>query len=287
MKKQSSLWNRAAVLIIAVLSVMAFAPETMQVWLYAAVFGVWTLWTAAGWLIPCLKKCRYRANLRRTQKKTAKEQYVQLTNSPMCEVLMQHANHRITAFLKSAYPDAAWKWCEKYPETIVVTGGRGRIQVFGIDEYNYGEVTFDGNANMECSLIKIVPFGEKAAPKPTTPPQPVPQPAPQPVTPPVPPSDPQPAPQPVPQNVVDPQSWFEQQGRSVLETLIRDLGGTGCNRLTICENGDVTVMQADTSATRHHFQSVPAKKDWDDLVAVLNRAGVAGEVQNDGIVVTW
>ena len=269
MKHKKNLWNAAAVLIVAVLVIMAFTRGNLQFWLYVAAFTAWGIWASVKHLIPFLKECHFRRELEKEQERMVDEQRnpISPASDPVADVLLRHVNYRITGFLKSSYPDATWNWCEEYPEVIAANGGKGRIQVFGIDEYNYGEVTLDSNANMTCSLLKVVTLGEdnnesdadKDKPKPPVPPQ----------------------------NTVDPQVWFEQHGRDVLSKLINDLSGYGYHSLTIRENGDVTIDQGDKQITKRHFRSVPEKMYWNRLVNVLERAGVAGEVKEDGIVVTW
>lgn len=49
---------------------------------------------------------------------------------------------------------------------------------------------------------------------------------------------------------VDPQVWYEVQGRKVLEALITDLHSRGYNSLTIRENGDIAIQQADSEKVR-------------------------------------
>ena len=269
MKHKKNLWNTVAVLIVAVLVIMAFTRGNLQFWLYVAAFTAWGIWASIKHLIPYLKECYYRNEAKREAKRMEAEQRDPIAPAcdPMKSILLRHVNYRITGFLKASYPDATWNWCEEYPENIIANGGTGRIQVFGIEDYNYGEVTFDRNANMTCSLLKVVslneetdnPDADKDKPKPPIPPQ----------------------------NTVDPQIWYEQQGRDILENLIANLNTYGHRSLIIRETGDITVMQADKQITKRYFTSVPEKMYWNRLVKVLESAGLAGEVKDDGIVVTW
>lgn len=111
----------------------------------------------------------------------------------------------------------------------------GRIQLYGVPDFNYADVSFDQKADISCSLLKIVPMAEvqrapgekKSIPQPQTP--------------------------------VDPQIWYEKQGRSVLESLIADLHSRGHHSLTIRENGEITIQQADSEITRPAFENVPGE----------------------------
>lgn len=75
-------------------------------------------------------------------------------------VLLRHVNFRISAYLQSAYPEATWQWLEEFPEKIVAKGGTGRIQLYGVPDFNYADVSFDQKADISCSLLKIVPMAK-------------------------------------------------------------------------------------------------------------------------------
>lgn len=269
MKHKKNLWNTVAVLIVAVLVIMAFTRGEVQFWLYVAAFTAWGIWASIKHLIPYLKECHYHRELKKEQKRKEDEQwdYALEADDPISSILLRHVNYRITGFLKASYPDATWIWCEEFPEAIAINGGKGRIQVFGVEDYNYGEVTFDQNANMTYSLLKVVSLNEETDNQEADYDKP---------NPPIP-----------PQNTVDPQIWYEQQGRDILENLIANLNTYGHRSLMIRETGEVTVMQADKQITKRYFTSVPEKMYWNRLVKVLESAGLAGEVKEDGIVVTW
>ncbi len=269
MKKQNPIWSSIGLLVGAVIANIALVPEDWQVWGYILIFGLWCIWAGKKFLFPKLR-VQYRMNSLRRQRKAEQAQVNQessnvATESPLLDVLMRHANHRITERLKSAYPDATWSWCEKYPENIVVSGGTGRIQLYGAGDYNFAEVTFDRNSNMKCSTLMIAALEKDANAS----------------------ADEDGQTDPPPKKKTDPQVWYEQQGREILENLISDLNAFGHNSLYIRENGDVVIKQADQEITKHQFADFPKDMDWASLVKMLERTGVAGEVQDNGILVTW
>ncbi len=254
MKHKKSLSNGTALLIVGVLLILAFAPRFWQGWLYLAVFGLWAIWVTFAFFVPYLDECRYRAQLRRELKQTDDDLR---PDDPVSLALIHHANYRISTYLQSVYPGATWSWCEDHPEQMAVFGGTGRIAVFGVDDYNFADVTFDNNAGMTCSLLKVTPME---------------------------PDEEKPTPQPP---VIDPQIWYEQNGRTILAELIADLNSRGYHGLTIRENGDVAVKQADRESVKRVFLSVPEPVVWNRLVKVLEREGLSAEVNADGIAVTW
>ena len=166
MKNKPSLWNSVSVLVVAVLIVTVFIRGMAQIWLYAAVFAAWAVWVSVRFLIPYLQAKHHQMEARRIRKKyeaaQAKESSQKIPDAadPVSAVLLRHVNFRISSYLKSAYPDATWEWREEFPERIVSKGGTGRIQVFGIPDFNYADVTFSQQADINCSLLKIVPLSQ-------------------------------------------------------------------------------------------------------------------------------
>ena len=152
---------------------------------------------------------------------------------------------------------------EEFPEKIVAKGGTGRIQLYGVPDFNYADVSFDQKADISCSLLKIVPMAEvqqASGEKKTIPQQ---------------------------QTPVDPQIWYEKQGRSVLESLIADLHSRGHHSLTIRENGEIAIQQADSEITRPAFENVPEKTYWPRLVKVFECEGMAADITENGVVLSW
>ena len=68
MKHRKNLWNTVAVLIVAVLVIMAFTRGDLQFWLYVAAFTAWGIWASIKHLIPYLKECHYRNEVKREEK---------------------------------------------------------------------------------------------------------------------------------------------------------------------------------------------------------------------------
>ena len=183
------------------------------------------------------------------------------TNSD--DLLVRHTNHRILAYLRSAYPQATFEWCEKQPEQLIRNGGTGRIRVFGIDEFDHADVTLDQNANIKCDMVKIVPLskvGGETNEDDATPPN---------------------------RQPVDPRIWYETQGRSVLEALISDLNSRGHSKLTLRENGDICIEQGEDAVSQEHLNNFPQKVYWPRLAEVLESNGLAAEVTAQGIQVSW
>lgn len=267
MNKKTSLWSDVSVLIVAVLAVMAFIRGNAQIWLLAGVFAAFAVWVSVKYLIPYLKmqKSRYEVKKLRKNSKEQKQRSIESpdVSDPVDLVLLRHVNYRISAYLQSAYPDATWDWREEFPEKIVAKGGTGRIQLYSVPDYNFADVTFTQNADINCALLKIVPMAELHKPSGET--ELIPQKS----------------------NPVDPQVWYEKQGRTVLEALISDLNSRGHHSLTIRENGEIAIKQADSEVIRPAFENVPEKMYWTRLAKVFEREGMAANVTESGIALSW
>ena len=269
MNKKTSLWSGVSVLIVAVLAIMAFVGGSMQLWLLGLAFTVWVIWAILKHFVPCLKAWVYRHKVQKLRRQRSAQ--VRKTTAfkvpdisdPFGSVLLRHVSFRISSYLQSAYPDATWEWCEEFPEKIVAKGGTARIQVFGIPAFNYADVTFNQKADIACNMLKIVPMAElrNAAGETTTVPE--------------------------KRNPIDPQVWYETQAREVLENLITDLNARGHRNLTIRDNGEVAIQQADTALVKPLFENVPERVYWPRLVKVFEREGIAANIAENGMVLSW
>lgn len=269
MKQKASIWSGVSLLVTAVLAIMAFVRGDAQLWLLTAAFAIWAIWAYIVFGLPYLRRQEEKKQQAKRRRKR-EEQAARLSGFNVPEtpvhtglVLLRHVNFRISAYLQSIYPDATWEWCEETPEKVITEGGVGRIRVFSVPDFNYADIQFDQQANIRCSMLKVVPMSEiahtdKAAPKPAPPPQPV-----------------------------DPQIWYEANGRKVLEDLITDLHSRGHSSLTIKDNGDICIMQGSTEKPQSAFESLPEKVYWPRLVKVFEREGLAASVTDDKIILSW
>lgn len=279
MRKKKNLWSGVSILIVAVLVITAFIRGNAQAWLLAAAFVIWAVWATCYFLVPYIKEELHRREAKRVRRKCEKQDaafdrfVIPEVSDPVEQVLLRHANYRISAYLQSVYPNATWEWREEFPERIIAKGGTGRIRLFGVDGYNFADVTFDQNGGIDCALVNIVPLKQPTAPQPSA----------------FDTKDTVEAPAAIPKqpDPVDPQVWYEVQGRKVLEALITDLHSRGYNSLTIRENGDIAIQQADSEKVRSAFESVPEKTYWARLCKVFEREGMAANITDGGILLSW
>lgn len=263
MKQKSSLWGSISILIGVVIAILALVRGRWLAPLLITVFALWGLWVILAQLVPL-----WRAeSVRRQDEKKAQRDQEELTaaNVPdmgVAQTLLRHVNHRISAQLKSAYPDARWEWIVKNPALLAVQGGIGRIRVYGVTDFDFADVELDQKANLACALVKAMPNRQADM------------------------GEVQPGPA---QQPVDPLVWYEVQGRRTLETLIGDLASRGHSRLTLKEDGSICVkpVEGGTDQVQSTFASFPPKVYWPQLVKVLEQEGLAAAVQDDCVAVSW
>lgn len=265
MKKTSALlWSSISLLIGAVIAVLAFARGLWQLPLLILCFAVWGSWLIFGLLLPAWRSVR---DLRRREKRAERERQAMadanLPDSDLSEKLLRHVNFRISGYLKSAYPDARWEWAIQMPALFAAQGGTARIRLYGVPDYDFADVTLDKKDDLTCSLVKVVPlFAQEPAAEHAAPPN---------------------------QQSLDPQVWYELQGRGVLEKLVADLSSRGYSKLYLKDDGNICVQSNDGAEeqVQDTFQSFPEKVYWPRLKDVLNQAGLSATVQDTCIQVSW
>ena len=269
MKRKNVFGKKLTFLIVGVLAVLAFIRGPEQIWCLGGVFAVWTIWTMGSALRSkgaqikaALEKKRLEKENRRTIHESF-DSYIPEDSNLVGAALLRHVNCRISAYLKSAYPDVTWEWCSEYPEKLATEGGTGRIKLFGIPDFNFADVAFDQMARIDCDMLRIVPFADlkgTGEPEATRPRDDLP---------------------------VDPEVWYGIQGKKILESCVADLNSRGHASLFIKENGDICFRQADSETVRDKFKNLPGKSVWSALVKVIEKQGLSASVMDDCIKVSW
>lgn len=258
-RQKNLLWGSLPVLIVVVLAVLAFVRGKWELPLLAAIFGLWGLWAVWKLVIPAWREKRGRHKGAAQPEPRASEANATTGPDPvLVNLLLLHTNHRISAFLTGYYPNVRWEWKVTDPGRFVVTGGTGRIRVYGIPDYDYADVTLDQKARMKIVLLKIAPV---AAPSPAAPETPA----------------------------LNPQVWFETQGRTVLERVVTELDSRGHKKAYLKEDGSLCVqpLEGGDEVTAERFPSFPEKVAWPRLVEVLKTNGLAAIAMDHCIQVAW
>lgn len=255
MNQKISLGGSISVLIGVVIAILALVRGPVQTVLLLITFALWGLWVVLTLLRPAW---RVNRAYRQREEREAREQDA-LSGRNIAGLLLCHVNYRVSDYLKSAYPNARWEWVMQNPILFITQGGTGRIRLYGVPDYEYADVTLDQKGSLNCSLVKVVPVGDKGQGTPSGQPSP------------------------------NPSVWYELEGRSVLDTLIADLRSRGHSSLTLNEDGSISFQPENgaSKATKRAFASFPEKVYWPRLADTLAQEGLASDIQPDHIVVSW
>ena len=253
MKQKLSLGGSISVLIGAVIAILALLRGPVQTVLLLIACSLWGLWIMLTLLRPAWKANRAYRQREEQEKKTQG----MFSGRKMANLLLCHVNYRVTDSLKSVYPDARWEWTMRDPALVIVQGGTGRIRIYGVQDYDFADVTLDQTGKISCAMVKVVPVQGQGAPSGQPP--------------------------------VDPQAWYELEGRSILDQLIADLRSRSHNSLTLNEDGSITIqpVAGGNEITKGTFSSFPDKVYWPRLADVLEQEGLTTDVQASRIVVSW
>ena len=252
MKRQSPLRGGISVLIGVVIAILALVRGDWLIPLLLAAFGIWGIWLARARLLPVWRNNRlYRQCLERLDRQDTS------SGAQASAVLLRHVNYRISALLKAAYPKARWEWTMEDPAAFAVTGGTGRLRLYGVPDYEYADVTLDQMANLRCELVKTAPVTPGSGQAGDL--------------------------------SLDPQAWFELRGRLVLDTLIPDLQSRGHSSLTVKENGEIVLLNEDggEEPTRETLPDLPQRMYWPQLIQVLKQEGLSADTDERGLLISW
>ena len=180
--------------------------------------------------------------------------------------ILQHIRLRITDKLKSAYTEATWQW-DKEPDLHTILAGKTfRILVEGMESYTHADISFDrfGRIHVEPMAIGAFAPAENKA-------------------------DASDADTPAPEEpaVVDVRVWYELIGQKILTEQITELHAKGHSRLTIMENGDITVKNQKKDVLKATLDSFPAPNYWQELVSILAEDQLTAKITGNSLQVSW
>ena len=258
-KPKTSLGVSVSFLIVAVVAILAFVRGKLEIPLLIAVFAFWGLFVLWKLLLPAARVLREeRENAPMADWVPADVPGDTGTSPDLGSMLLLHLNHRITGSLNSYHPNARWEWMTDDPVHFAKEGGTSRIRVYGIPGYEYADIQLDHKAHIDITLLNVAPLSGSENDKPGRQP-------------------------------LNPQVWFETQGKETLTRLINELNSRGHSTLYVKEDGSICTQPEDNAeeTSQGAFQGFPAKVYWGSLVEVLRQNGVAATALEHCIQVAW
>ena len=155
MKRHASLWGSISILTGVVVGITALVRGPHFIPMILLAFAVWGVWAVLTQCVPYW----HTERIKREQAKEARsvQEEIATADVPSLDVaqtLLRHVNYRISAYLRSSYPNARWEWAIHNPALLAIQGGIGRIRIFGVDDYEYADVELDRQGKLACSLVR-------------------------------------------------------------------------------------------------------------------------------------
>ena len=262
MKKKKSLglgWS-ILLLTLVVCLIAIFVPKGVQGPSLFFALVAWNVWATSTKLVPFIhEKVQQRAD-RKAHKEDQQTQRESVKTQAMQSALSLHVNLRITEHLHTIYPKATWAWLNKDPLKLILEGGIGRIRINGADDYEFADIKIEKSGNIGCSMIKHThDFKANRIADATSP-----------------------AAQPL-----NPQIWYEKQGRTVLQNVITDLHSRGHSSLTVNQDGSILIHENEDIIAQNRLADFPERAYWPQLIQVLQRDGLAAKIEPKGLQLTW
>lgn len=180
--------------------------------------------------------------------------------------ILQHIRLRIIDKLKSVYAEATWQW-DKEPDLHDILAGKTfRILVENMERYTHADISFDrfGRIHVEPMTIgAFSPAESKTA------------------------ADDMDSPAPEEPAVVDVRVWYELIGQKILTEQITELHAKGHSKLTIMENGDITVKNQKKDILKATLDSFPAQNYWQELISILAEDQLTAKITGNSLQVSW
>lgn len=183
------------------------------------------------------------------------------------ETMLHHISLRISDKIKSAYPQAVWRFTDPPSLRGLLAGKTVRIEVEDMEQYTHADISFDRIGRIHVEPMVIGVFGE-ATESPAGPDEPEGK------TPPGP-------------SVVDVQVWYDLIGQKALESLITELHANGHSKLTIKANGDVVINRQKKEVLQATLEAFPAKNYWEELISILEENELNGKIAGDSLQISW
>lgn len=182
------------------------------------------------------------------------------------EIMLQHIALRITDKLKSAYPNATWKWKKEPTLQSILSGSTHRIIVDDMEKYTHADISFDKFARIHIEPLILGTFHSSPAANNSTP------------------EDDTEVKEPA---VVDVKVWYEMIGQKILQAQITELNCKGHSKLTIKENGDIIIKKQGKDLLQTSLDAFPAKNYWQELISVLESDELIGKIAGNTLQISW
>lgn len=260
------------ILLPVILAIALLAPKIPGQIVILILFGLWILFILAYYIFSGKKPTMKHLQPVHRRKICQNNESIQVLSpnrkkgmalSPEdVQVLMTQYRLRISEKLKSAYPEAVWKWVKEPDLRNLMDCDTVRIQVENMAEFTHADVYFDFYGRIHINPMTIGNFNPENdsdcdTPVPTEP------------------------------AVIDVKAWFDLVGRQILDKQITELNAQGHSKLTIKENGDIVINCQKKERFLCSLDAFPEKNYWQELVSVLKDNELDAKIAGNTLQVSW
>lgn len=242
--------SMAGALVAAVIGCLVLVMESYRAYVLFIVVGIWSM---------CLW---YRLRkVHRVCKRQPKERTMQIIDlePDYKKLFSQQLQLRVQEKLLGKFPGAVVDLCEKEVEQLATTGKMVYVPIQKADDYCHIGISLKDSGEITMSLFSLVSLDEVREKKKTMPAE----------------------------KEVDVEQWFTQKGQMLLTELITNMNSRGYTKLSINENGDVTVKENGRNVLKDHFQEIPSKKHWTKLKDLMEEEDVQVQVSGKQLTFAW
>lgn len=246
-KRMEIIMSMAGMFVAALIAGIIFVPEPYRYGVLMVTAGIWAA-------IFCCKWIKERKN---RQKQCAMQVFD--LEPDYKRLFSQQLQLRVQEKLRMKFPDATVDLCEKEIERVATLRKAVYVPIRKADNYCHISILLKNTGEIQMNLFSLVHLENICEAKSSVPAEPE----------------------------RDVEQWFTQKGQQLLTELITNMNGRGYTKLSISENGDVTVKENGRNVLKDHFQEIPPKKQWAKLKELMADEDVQVQVSGRQLTLAW
>ena len=248
--KRKMILSMTGTLVAAVIGCLVLVLEKYRPFVLLMIVAVWSVYL--------LSQLRKVDNLKDKHKKEHAMKIIDL--EPDYKMLFsQQIQLRVQEKIRTKFPGAAVELCEKDIQRLVTLGKPVYVPIRKADDFCHISIQLKGNGEIQMNLFSLVGLEQVQEVKAEVSEQPE----------------------------LDTEQWFTQKGQQLLTELITNMNSRGYTRLSISENGDVTVKENGRNVRKDHFQEIPPKKHWERLKELMSDEDIQVQVSGRQLTFEW
>ena len=244
--------------ILATIVAIAFLPKQVAQWVILAAVGTWCIVNGIIFFVnhkESFKRRKIKKTSKKAEKKNAKVKESDATL--YFKYLVIQFSHRITDKLHTLYPDSSWQWADNPTPKMFSNGGHVRIITMNTEEFHEADVLMDSLGRIDIKMVQTCGINDiikQACPEADT------------------------------DYSVDLGGRRIIKKKQALTQIITEINAQGVRKLSIDEEGNVTLENSNRVST---LTSFPSKNLWKRLVDLFKEDGLQADATENSILLSW